>query len=625
MPQKNDAQIALRVRDLLIEFGSGKKKNKAVKGVTFDVYKGETFGLVGESGSGKTTVGRAVMGIQPLSDGTIYLNEKVAYGAAPDLYKLNLAIMRNLEKMKINQATATFRLNSYLEEFKRVTYKYTQSKYYDFKTKELKDYPDGISRIIPEGTNLKKTKLVITKKDANLAFVQESIHANLKRLLKILRIQQKTLRFMDSISDWVDLEKEVDLALSQYQEETYQLVSGIKDLENKIYHALEEMSRIKEEALAGKVTSISQFLDDLGQQLKDIISYHKSISTLVEMTIVQHFTNVALTASKVMQKKYKLEIEQRIAKHQKQNNVLLTKKYEDLLQLLTLKNVHDQIKHSSVFATPKKKEQYQFKKQMQMIFQDPASSLNDRMAIEEIIGEGLDNFPEQYKNDEARDAYIQWFNETQTDESRKISKEDVKWKDVKHFLILKLLTTVGMLPEHLSRYPHEFSGGQRQRIGIARALIMNPTFIVADEPISALDVSIRAQVMNLLAQFQKEFNLTYIFIAHDLSVVRFVADRIAVIYRGDIVELAEADELFLNPLHPYTKSLLSAVPLPDPDQERNKVHYKYEPEIEHQDYLVDFPQWAEVKNGHYVYANERELKGYRQAYSEFEKTMIKNK
>jgi oligopeptide transport system ATP-binding protein len=167
--------------------------------------------------------------------------------------------------------------------------------------------------------------------------------------------------------------------------------------------------------------------------------------------------------------------------------------------------------------------------------------------------------------------------------------KEAKDRDVKHYLILQQVESVGLLPEHLSRYPHEFSGGQRQRIGIARALIMRPRFIVADEPISALDVSIRAQVMNLLNKFQKEYDLTYIFIAHDLSVVRHIADRIAVIYRGDIVELAPAEELFNNPLHPYTKSLLSAIPLADPDQERNKVHWVYNPEVEHEDYLIDFP------------------------------------
>jgi oligopeptide transport system ATP-binding protein len=183
-------------------------------------------------------------------------------------------------------------------------------------------------------------------------------------------------------------------------------------------------------------------------------------------------------------------------------------------------------------------------------------------------------------------------------------------KEIKHFLILQQLESVGLLPEHLSRYPHEFSGGQRQRIGIARSLIMKPRFIVADEPISALDVSIRAQVLNLLRKFQRESNLTYIFIAHDLSVVRHIADRIAVIYRGDIVELASSEELFNNPLHPYTKSLLTAIPLADPDQEAKKVHFDYDPEKEHPDYLSDFPVWQEVSPGHYVYANQREFKNY---------------
>ncbi|ATZ18888.1 oligopeptide ABC transporter ATP-binding protein [Williamsoniiplasma somnilux] len=609
----------IKVRDLLIEFGNGKKKIKAVKGVTFDVYKGETFGLVGESGSGKTTVGRAVMGIQPLSDGAIYFKNRMAYGMSPDLFKLNIAILKNLDKMKSNQDTTTLRLNTYLEEFKRVDYKYTQSKYYDFKTKTLKEYPDGVSRIIPEGVNLKKTKLVTHKKDANLSFVKVAVKDNLKSLLKILRIQQKTLRFIDSISDWIDIDKELDLAINKYQKETYNLVAGIKELENKIWNALEKMSKIKQDVIEGKSNSVSKFFNDLGTELKEIITLHKSISTLIKMAENEQFINIALTSPSRLRNKYKNQIEQKIQKHKNQNNILMAEKYQNILELMNLKNIQEQIKKSEIFEMPNAKRQRNLKKEMQMIFQDPASSLNERMAIEQIIAEGLDNFPELYKNEDAANAYMEWFNSNEDAKAGTIKRSDVKWKDVKHFLVLQLLTTVGMLPEHLSRYPHEFSGGQRQRIGIARALVMKPSFIVADEPISALDVSIRAQVMNLLAKFQQELDLTYIFIAHDLSVVRFVADRIAVIYRGDIVELAEADELFYNPLHPYTKSLLSAVPLPDPEQERKKVHYKYEPEIEHSDYLVDFPQWVEVKNGHFIYANERELKAYKKAYNEYEK------
>ena len=160
--------------------------------------------------------------------------------------------------------------------------------------------------------------------------------------------------------------------------------------------------------------------------------------------------------------------------------------------------------------------------------------------------------------------------------------------------------------------PHEFSGGQRQRIGIARALVMEPEFIVADEPISALDVSIRAQVLNLLNEMKKTRGLTYLFIAHDLSVVRFISDRIAVISKGRIVELAEAEELFLHPLHPYTKALLSAVPIPDPGLEKQKKLLVYDPSCH--DYSVDKPVWEEIANGHFVYGNQKELEAYRKEY-----------
>ena len=168
---------------------------------------------------------------------------------------------------------------------------------------------------------------------------------------------------------------------------------------------------------------------------------------------------------------------------------------------------------------------------------------------------------------------------------------------------------MGLLPEFSSRFPHEFSGGQRQRIGIARSLIMEPQFIVADEPISALDVSIRAQVLNLLNDLKKSRGLTYLFIAHDLSVVRFISDRIAVIHKGRIVELTEAEELFAHPLHPYTKALLSAVPNPNPYVERAKKLLVYDPSVHH--YEKEGPQWVEIVPGHFVYGNAPELDGYR--------------
>ena len=214
-------------------------------------------------------------------------------------------------------------------------------------------------------------------------------------------------------------------------------------------------------------------------------------------------------------------------------------------------------------------------RKIQMIFQDPMASLNERAKVDYIVSEGI------YKT-------------TKADERKKL---------VDHALL-----DVGLLPEFSSRFPHEFSGGQRQRIGIARALIMQPEFIIADEPISALDVSIRAQVLNLLSDLQKKRNLTYLFISHDLSVMRFICDRIAVIHKGKIVELADTEELFLHPLHPYTRALLSAVPMPDPVSEKTKELVVYDPSVHN--YETDKPVWTEILPGHFIYANKQELESY---------------
>ena len=186
-------------------------------------------------------------------------------------------------------------------------------------------------------------------------------------------------------------------------------------------------------------------------------------------------------------------------------------------------------------------------------------------------------------------------------------------KEEREERVSKALSDVGLLPEFATRFPHEFSGGQRQRIGIARALIMEPEFIIADEPISALDVSIRAQVLNLMSKLQKERGLTYLFIAHDLSVMRFITDRIAVIHKGVIVELAETEKLYAHPLHPYTQALLSAIPMPDPDNEKKKVVKVYDPGVHH--YENDPPRWIEIEEGHFIMANNEEEAKYREILS----------
>ena len=212
---------------------------------------------------------------------------------------------------------------------------------------------------------------------------------------------------------------------------------------------------------------------------------------------------------------------------------------------------------------------------IQMVFQDPAESLNQRQSIGQIVAE----------------PFV--IHRMGTPAERR------EW-------VRGLLDRVGLPDSAIDRFPFEFSGGQRQRIGIARALIVEPEFIIADEPISALDMSIRAQVLNLLRHIQKERNITYLFIAHDLSVMRYISDRIAVIHKGDIVELADAEELVTHAIHPYTRSLLSAIPMPSPRRERNKHLLVYDPSMH--DYSKEAPQWRELRPNHFVLCSEAEAK-----------------
>lgn len=225
-----------------------------------------------------------------------------------------------------------------------------------------------------------------------------------------------------------------------------------------------------------------------------------------------------------------------------------------------------------------KEERLSIARNMQMIFQDPMACLNPRMNVADIIAEGID--------------------------IHKLAKDATERNE----MVYSILEKVGLSREHAGRYPHEFSGGQRQRIGIARALITNPKLVICDEPISALDVSIQSQVVNLLKGLQKELGLTYLFIAHDLSMVRYISDRIAVMHKGKIVELAQAEELYNNPMHPYTRSLMSAIPTPDPRSEKKRSRFAYD-HSQH-DYTTDVPSMRQLKENHFIYCNEAEFKDY---------------
>ena len=226
-------------------------------------------------------------------------------------------------------------------------------------------------------------------------------------------------------------------------------------------------------------------------------------------------------------------------------------------------------------------------REIQMIFQDPVDSLDPRMTVESIISEGLEI-------------------------------QGQKNKEENHKKVVEVLEKVGLIEDYASRYPHEFSGGQRQRIGIARALVMNPKFLICDEPISALDVSIRAQIINLLNELKEDMGLTIMFIAHDLSVVKYFCDRIAVMYFGELVELTTSDELFKHPLHPYTKSLLSAIPKPNPLTEKNRKRIVYNPQACH-DYTVEKPTMHEILPGHFILANSAEIEKYKEEIAQLDK------
>ena len=263
--------------------------------------------------------------------------------------------------------------------------------------------------------------------------------------------------------------------------------------------------------------------------------------------------------SKQLQQQAKAKYEALIAKADEQEKPKLMAEYKDAMR---------KAKNTKLVT------------QIQMIFQDPIASLDPRMTVKEIISEGL---------------------VIQGERNKEVLDEKV----------YEMLELVGLVREHASRYPHEFSGGQRQRIGVARSIIMNPELIIADEPVSALDVSVQAQVINLLNELREKFGLTILFIAHDLSVVKYFSDRIGVMYFGKMVELATSDELFKNPLHPYTRSLLSAIPLPDPIYEKSRQRITYNPLAEH-DYSEDKPSFREITPGHFVQCNDAEFAKYQQ-------------
>ena len=376
------------------------------------------------------------------------------------------------------------------------------------------------------------------------------------------------------------LQKEAELFYSSIDAKDEKI---FKDLEKKLEKALDDKTLLKtgfestmmgingidnyEEKSLRKAEAKEKYKKDLEALENKIASLKKEIKEK-KASVEKLPQSPELSAKKSeISKKYDTKIAE-VKKHIKKTR----KEQKEIIRQIKFDNRHVDKKLMS---------------KMQMIFQDPVDSLDPRMTVEDIIQEGLH-----------------------------IQGQHNKFANSKK--VADVLTKVGLIPEFASRYPHEFSGGQRQRIGIARALVMNPSFLICDEPISALDVSIRAQIINLLNDLKEEMGLTIMFIAHDLSVVKYFCDRIAVMYFGEMVELATSEELFKHPLHPYAKALLSAIPKPDPLTEKTRRRIIYDPRKEH-DYSKEKPTLQEIVPGHWILANSEEMKKYRKEIKDLDK------
>ena len=548
-----DNEYLLEVNDLKMYFDitTGFFKTtplKAVDGVSFKIKKGETLGVVGESGCGKTTLGRTIMNLYRASSGEIIYNG------------LLISSYSDLNRIKKEEK---FELGSLKFEKKKRIKNYQKS--LDEKVADGQLAPEQIKELVSkysqeEDERFAKDSLELKEKykqkyDAKVKEINDDIN-------KILGERDNNLNALTPVDKNSDLDsiKVADEKTAEYKAEAAKLLAEAKEIRNKEYEAAKENKQKdiinfknfkeecynKEKELKDKISNASaEDKAKLTKELKSLIKENTN-DILVKKEKYKGDYNIQKSIATGKYQKTKQSIDDDLEK--KINEVRSQSKYYLYIdeKARINKEANDSVKRIKSSSRFRLKE---FRRKCTMVFQDPYSSLNPRMTVQDIIAEPLD------------------VNHLYTTKEERRSK------------VLELMRLVGLSPEQSTRYAHEFSGGQRQRIGIARSLAVNPEFVVCDEPVSALDVSIQAQVINTFQDLQKELGLTYLFIAHDLLVVRHISNRIAVMYLGKIVEIAETNELFNNPKHPYTISLLSAVPMPDPNTARNNKRIVLEGDV----------------------------------------------
>ena len=562
---EENEEVLLKVEHLCQYFKMGPGSElKAVDDVSFDIKKGEVFGLVGESGCGKTTTGRSIIKLYDITSGNVYFKgQRICAGirsykdaikkAKADFSESKKSLQEKLNvALKSDSADAASLKKEYVAELnkKKAELKKTIAEQKSLIRAAKSDYKNC------EKIYFNKLKEEYAEALGNAGSKVENLSEEDKEKYRAVINQPKIPKKAWLITAFtLFFAAVVILAMSIWQYVVFNNEYGSYVSVSAIVTASDEASgttfvdfSVTDED--GETVSYSAVVDyydpELGvstdEQRVRLTVYYNSDNPGDNVLAYEPVAGAA-------------------------NALLITFLVSVAVGIIIILYVNERYNPSRLVT------------QIQMIFQDPIASLDPRMTVKDIIAEGL-------------------------------VIEGVKDKKYIEKQVYDVLELVGLVPEHAGRYPHEFSGGQRQRIGVARAVIMKPELIIADEPVSALDVSIQAQVINLLNDLRNRLGLTILFIAHDLSVVKYFSDRIGVMYFGKMVELASSDELFAHPLHPYTKSLLSAIPLPDPEYEKTRKRFVYNPLAEH-DYSVEQPTFREIIPGHFVLCNTAEFEKYK--------------